>query len=150
MPKTTTKRIRSTASTCSNPRDEWNLPPPFQRLKHLNIHLNSPTHLPILQFVLSFSDVITNLTLEQCVIDYDESFVIETLFKWNNLKTLRELKITNGSNLSLNALNEVIHNCPELRKVGKISTWGKIGKHQLETIRGEIKLRNYDLVIMTN
>ena len=52
-----------------------------------------------------------------------------------------------GDNLSLNALNEIIQNCPNLKKLGQIATWGKIGKHQLDIIRQEIKLRNFDLVI---
>ena len=103
--------------------------------------------MPVFQYVLSFSRNISNLSFEQFYVDYDESLIISTLFKWNDLKTINELKIRNGSNLSLNALNEVIHKCPKLRKIGQISTWGKVTKHQLETIRKEIKLRNFDLVI---
>ena len=70
-----------------------------------------------------------------------------TFFQWNPLKLLTELKITKGTKLSIDALNQVIQNCPELRKLGQVSTWGKINKHQLEAIRKEIKLRNFDLVI---
>ena len=143
----TSKRVRSTSSTCSDPKDEMYLPPPFQNLLHLNIHLNSPTHMPIFQYILSFSQNISNLAFEQFFVDFDETLIISTLFKWNDLKSINELTIRNGSNLSLNALNEVIHKCPKLRKIGQISTWGKVTKHQLETIRKEIKLRNFDLVI---
>ena len=123
------------------------IPQPFQKLHHLDVHLKSPAHMPVFQYVLSFSRNISNLSFEQFYVDYDESLIISTLFKWNDLKTINELKIRNGSNLSLNALNEVIHKCPKLRKIGQISTWGKVTKHQLETIRKEIKLRNFDLVI---
>ena len=144
---TISKRVRSTSSTCSDPKDELTLPPPFQALSHLNIHLNSPTHLPMFQYILSFSKNILSLSFEQFFVDFDESLIISTFFKWNDLKTISELKIRNGSNLSLSALNEVIHRCPKLRKIGQVSTWGKVTKHQLETIRNEIKLRNFDLVI---
>ena len=143
----TSKRVRSTSSTCSDPKDELTLPPPFQKLLHFVIHLNSPTHLPIFQYILSFSRNISSLSFEQFFVDFDESLIISTFFKWNDLKTINELKIRNGSNLSLSALNEVIHRCPKLRKIGQVSSWGKVTKHQLETIRNEIKLRNFDLVI---
>ena len=146
-PTGTTKRIRSVSSTCSDPKDDIHLPPPFQQLKHLNVHLNSPTHLAVFQYVLSFSKCISNLIFEQFFIDYEESLIISTLFNWNDLKTIKELKIVNGNKLSINALNEVIHNCPKLQTVGQISTWGKVNKHQLETIKKEIKTRNLDLVI---
>ena len=103
--------------------------------------------MPVFQYVLSFSKIIAYLTFEQSYVDYEESLIITTLFRWNDLKSIKELKIINGANLSLNTLNEVIHNCPKLHKVGQISTWGKLNKHQLEIIRNEIKLRNFDLVI---
>ena len=146
---TTTKRIRSTSSGCSDPKHEVNLSSPFRHLKELDIYLNSPTHLPVFQYILSFSTCITHLTFEQFFEDYAESLVMTTLFQWNPLKLLTELKITKGAKLSINALNHVIQKCPELRKLGQVSTWGKIKKHQLETIRKEIKLRNFDLVIDT-
>ena len=126
------------------------MPPPFQQLKYLYVHLKSPAHLPVFQYVLSFSKIIRYLTFEQSYVDYEESLIITTLFRWNDLKSIKELKIINGANLSLNTLNEVIHNCPKLQKVGQISTWGKLNKHQLEIIKNEIKLRNFDLVIDTD
>ena len=147
MVTSTTKRIRSTSSGCSDPKYDTHLSAPFRHLNELDIYLNSPTHLPVLQYILTFSIRITHLTFEQFITDYDESLIMTTLFSWNGLKILTELKIIKGANLSINTLNQVIQNCPELRKLGQVSTWGKINKYQLETIRKEIKLRNFDLVI---
>ena len=145
--KISTKRIRTSSTSSVDPKENIHLPPPFQQLECLNVHLNSPAHLPIFQYIISFSKSITSLVFEQFYADYEESLIITTLFSWNNLEKIEELRIVNGANLSLHTLNEVIHNCPNLRRIGKISSWGKIGKHQLETIKNEIKLRNFDLAI---
>ena len=143
----TTKRVRSSSSFCLDTSSTAEMPLPFTKLQSLAVFLNTPTHLPILQYVLSFARALQVLSLDQFYTDYAETFVSKTLFEWNPLVDLTEFHIGKSDNLSLVAANVIIEKCPNLKRLGKLSSWLKVTKEEFLSIQKEINLRNYDLIL---
>ena len=140
----TTKRIRSTSTST----DHKSLPLPFSKLETLVLDINTPTHLPIVEYILSFTDSsLKSLTLDQFFSDFGESFVTKTLFEWNSMQNLTALHIGKAANLSLVVANVLLEKCPQLRKLGRLSSWRLITSKELSSFQQEIRLRNYDIEI---
>ena len=57
--------------------------------------------------------------------------------------------IGHGSQLSIVTVNVILSNCHELKRLGRLDQWGHVDRHQIESIRNEIKARNFDLIIDT-
>ena len=123
---------------------------PFEKLKSLDVYLKSPTHLPIFQLLLGLSTKnLEVLIFDQFYCDYEESLINRSLFEWNPLQNLKSLTIGHGTNLSIVTVNIILANCHELKRLGRLDQWGQVDRHQIESIRNEIKARNLDLVIDT-
>ena len=52
----TSKRIRSTSTSSGGLGGDY-LPLPFTKLESLKLDLNTPTHLPVVEFIMSFTQV---------------------------------------------------------------------------------------------
>ena len=50
---------------------------------------------------------------------------------------------------SIVTVNVILANCHELKRLGRLDQWGRVDRHQIESIRHEIKARNFDLIIDT-
>ena len=120
---------------------------PFEKLKSLNVYLKSPTHVPILQYLVHQAIHIESLMFDQFYADYSESLINRSLFEWSPLENLKELIIGHGSQLSIVTVNVILANCHQLAKLGRLDQWGQVNRQQITSIRGEIQARNFDLVI---
>lgn len=120
---------------------------PFEKLTSLDVYLKSPTHMPVFQLLVNQCVNVECLIFDQFYCDYEESLINRSLFEWSGLERLKELSIGHGSQLSIVTVNVILANCGQLRKLGRLDQWGKVSRHQIESIRGEIQARNFDLII---
>ena len=81
----TSKRIRSTSTSSGGLGGDY-LPLPFTKLESLKLDLNTPTHLPVVEFIMSFTQVGSQeVSLQSCKhLDFlfrnDGIYYIEVLF----------------------------------------------------------------------
>ena len=62
---------------------------------------------------------------------------------------LNEPNLSHGSRLSIVTVNVILVNCINLKRLGRLDAWGQVDRHQIDSIRNEIKARNFDLLIDT-
>jgi hypothetical protein len=122
---------------------------PFEKLLSLDVYLKSPAHMPIFQLLVSQTNQLERLIFDQFYCDYEESLINRSLFEWSKLENLKELTIGHGSQLSIVTVNVIIANCHQLKKLGRLDQWGQVNRTQIESIRSEIKARNFDLILET-
>ena len=71
----------------------------------------------------------------------------KTLFEWNDMRNVRSLNIGKSAKLTLVAANIILEKCPNLKSLGRISSWKQVTAKELELFQQEIRLRNYDIEI---
>ena len=103
------------------------------------------------------------LKLNQIYQRLEDSF-ISSLVSWNTLQFLVQFHLTNGPHLTLMAANTLIQAtiqqahknsflvflfqaCPRLRRIGQVSSWGRVEREELVAFKREIVARNLDLSI---
>ena len=52
-----------------------------------------------------------------------------------------------GPHLSIMAANYLIQACPVLRYIGRIATWGRVEREELEAMQREAASRNLNIIL---
>lgn len=120
---------------------------PFSSLKEATFILTTSTHLPLMKYPVFFARGLKELKLNQIYQPLEDSF-ITSMLSWNPLKYLEKFELNRGPHLSIMAANAIILACPNLRYLGKISSWGMVDKEEVLAMQGEIRNRNLDLVLI--
>ena len=120
---------------------------PFKCLKEAKYILNTSTHLPLLKYPVYFARGIQELRLDQVYQPVDDGF-ISALISWNPMAKLERFQLNQGPHLSIMAANTLIQACPRLNYIGNVLSWGMVEGEEVIAMRGEIKNRNLDLVLV--
>ena len=76
-----------------------------------------------------------------------EDGFVQALLSWNPMKSLERMELMSGPQLTIMAANMLIQACPVLKYIGKVSTWGRVDREEMEAVQAEIRRRNLDLVL---
>ena len=120
---------------------------PFKCLKEAKYILNTSTHLPLLKYPVFFARGLQELRLDQVYQPVDDGFV-SSLIAWNPMAKLERFQLNQGPHLSIMAANTLIQACPNLKYIGNVLSWGLVEPEEIIAMRGEIKQRNLDLVLV--
>ena len=118
----------------------------FRRLREVNFVFSSPVHLIMMKLPLHFAYNLSSFSLDLQNHPLEDLF-INTLMSWSAWQNLTSFKLTNCPNLSLMSANTIIGACHRIQVIGTLSSWGLIDKTQLSSFKGEIRRRNYDIII---
>ena len=64
------------------------------------------------------------------------------------MKALQRIELMSGPHLTIMAANMLIQTCPVLKYIGRVSSWGRVDREEVEAVQGEIRRRNLDLVLV--
>jgi len=119
---------------------------PLFKLQELKCIFTSPVHLAMLKYLLHFAQNITSFSLELLFQPLEDSF-INSLLDWGSWNVLDTFLLHNSPHLSLMTANTILGSCPRVKKIGYLSSWGQVDRHQLKDFKREIKRRNFDVIV---